>query len=134
MTLGLATQQRSESYRPVRFSSSSAVASLTAVSSLRESVVFFVEPRLGQSARIRSSFDVGFGDLDEVIDVLRAPLALRRIRGETLSAAENALLDLLNQLRRSEHEHGYTEPIDVAQAVQEAQQILARARHAKSSA
>ncbi len=138
----IATQQQGKRYVVPHFASSKTVKpAVTATDLLERSVfdlleksVFVVslERSATTSVRITSSRDLMLDGMLEFVDTLRKPLAIRRIKGEVLSAREAISLKLLNDMRRLFEEPRDGESPEVEQAVEEAKRILARRKHGKA--
>lgn len=130
----LAMQQQSNRYVEPRFEAPRAAKpSVTATDLLEKSVFVISLERPAMSVRITSSRDITLDGMVEIIDSLRKPLAIRRIKGETLSDSDAVTLKLLNDMRKSFETRREGESLDVVQAVDEAKRILAGKKHGKAS-
>jgi hypothetical protein len=130
----LAMQQQRNRYVVPRFEVPRAAKPAVSATDLLEKSVFVISlERPAMSVRITSSRDITLDGVLEIIDELRKPLAIRRIKGEALSESDAMTLKLLNDMRKSFEARRDGEPLEVVEAVDEARRILASKKHGKAS-
>lgn len=130
----IATQQQSNRYfAPCFVPPKGTKPSVTTTDLLEKSVFVISLERPAGSGRITSSRDLTLNGILEIIDLLRKPLAIRRIKGETLSESDASSLKVLNDIRRLFEVPRVGELLEVVQAVEEAKRILANRKHGKAS-